>query len=324
MATIDDISSMSAEAQQAMARELLGEMFLGAMGRITPFALFTAALIAFVIYLRRRPGPGFVAWLFPRRIYSGASFWVDVKLYVFNRLLRASGLIGVITLSPLLAGWLQRLISGAEAPQSLWHPLLVGAALFCVSDLSTYIVHRFYHENSRLWPFHAVHHSAEELNPLTVDRQHPVYVITSALVRGVLLGLLQGLLLGLLIGKVDAATIMGTNAFYYLFNVAGSNLRHSHVWLSFGPMIEHVIISPAQHQIHHSTDPRHFNKNYGEVLAVWDWMFGTLYVPRGQEELQFGLGDGRGGRDAQPHPTLRAALIGPFRAAFAPRPKPGE
>jgi hypothetical protein len=51
-------------------------------------------------------------------------------------------------------------------------------------------------------------------------------------------------------------------------------------------------VSPAQHQIHHSVDPRHQGRNLGGVFAIWDWLAGTLYLPREQPELRFGLGDG--------------------------------
>ena len=49
------------------------------------------------------------------------------------------------------------------------------------------------------------------------------------------------------------------------------------------------MISPAQHQIHHSTNPVHFDKNYGVVLSVWDRINGTLVESERNQDLQFGL-----------------------------------
>ena len=47
---------------------------------------------------------------------------------------------------------------------------------------------------------------------------------------------------------------------------------------------------PAHHQVHHSANPKHFNKNFGSCLALWDWMFGTLYVPgKNARPLTFGF-----------------------------------
>lgn len=70
-----------------------------------------------------------------------------------------------------------------------------------------------------------------------------------------------------------------------------SNFHHTHLWISFGPFFERLIISPAQHQVHHSLELRHYNKNYGHTLAVYDWLFGTLYVIEGAEKVTFGVKD---------------------------------
>ena len=78
-----------------------------------------------------------------------------------------------------------------------------------------------------------------------------------------------------------------------------------------------MLISPAQHQVHHSVDPRHHDRNYGEVLALWDWLFGTLYISRAGETIRFGLGDSAGQPLPQPHPTFRAALAEPVAKAWA-------
>ena len=69
-------------------------------------------------------------------------------------------------------------------------------------------------------------------------------------------------------------TIMGVNAALFVFLVAGFNLQHSHVWLSFGAL-DRVFISPATHQLHHDADPRHHGRNLGNMFAIWDVMAGT-------------------------------------------------
>jgi hypothetical protein len=72
-------------------------------------------------------------------------------------------------------------------------------------------------------------------------------------------------------------------------------------------------MSPAHHQIHHSSDPIHFNKNLGSCLAVWDWLFGTLYVPgKAREKLSFGVEP-----DRQEAHTLRGEFFLPFHRAAA-------
>jgi len=315
--TLSQLQAMSDAEVWALFRQALINIAFNGSSRLSPVFVATMLLIALALWMSRKPGEGFWAWVFPRRVYRTGSFWVDVKLWITSRLLGALGLFSFLAFAPFLADRIQSLLAGDHAPQSTWPPLLIGLILFATSDFAGYWVHRLFHERPRLWPFHAVHHSAEQLNPVTFARQHPVNEIVAAIARALLTGLVQGMLLGLVVGTVDVMTIMGLNLFYYAFNLAGANLRHTHIWLSWGPLVEHVLISPAQHQIHHSIDPRHFDKNYGEVLAIWDWMFGTLYVPEGQEDLEFGLGDRKGRRIAQPHGTWRAAMVEPFLAAFS-------
>lgn len=203
-------------------------------------------------------------------------------------------------------------IGGQAAAESCWHPLMVGLVMVLATDFCIYWVHRVHHEAPALWPFHAVHHSAEVLTPLTVYRKHPIYDFISDIVRSIVLGALQGMLLAMFVGKIALTHIAGVNAFYFFFNALGSNLRHSQVWLSYGPVLERILISPAQHQIHHSSAVHHHNRNYGEIFAVWDWMFGALYLPEVREELEFGLADAHGNRQPQPHPTLSNALVVPL------------
>ena len=83
--------------------------------------------------------------------------------------------------------------------------------------------------------------------------------------------------------------VIGVQGLSLVWNLTGSNLRHSHVWLRYPTWLERVLISPAQHQIHHSNDERHFDRNFGSAFAVWDWAFGSLYIPQKREFLRFGL-----------------------------------
>ena len=232
-----------------------------------------------------------------------------------------AGIFGAVSLTTVVATTVVAGM-GRGAEEATWHPALVAVLVALVNDFGVYWVHRWHHRVPTIWSFHAVHHSAEVLTPVTVYRKHPVYDVVSQLVRSLLIGLLQGLVLALLIGKVEMTVIAGTNVVYVLFNLAGSNLRHSHLWLRYGAVIEHVLISPAQHQIHHSRAVQHKDTNYGEIFAVWDWMFGTLYVPAGREALEFGLSDDTGAAIEQPHGSLTQALLIPFRdswRAMSPR-----
>lgn len=109
-----------------------------------------------------------------------------------------------------------------------------------------------------------------------------------------------------------AYTVLSINAVDFAWNATGSNLRHSHVWLSYPRWLSHLLISPAMHQVHHSADPRHHDKNLGNIFALWDWLFGTLYLPERVEPVSFGLGDAGAG-----HETLRGLYARPFVDAWA-------
>lgn len=288
--------------------------FINSDLRLYPLYLVAAILICFLVYVRLKPGQPFLNWLFPREVYTHASNWVDLKLFATGRVLGLVGVFNSVAATSLTAFAVSTAFSGEAAGYSMLHPVLIGLLLVLANDFGVYWTHRLHHEMPALWPFHSVHHSAEIMTPMTAYRKHPVYDVFSTIIRTAMYGILQGLLIAFFIGKVEIAVIAGTNAFYFLFNLLGSNIRHSHVWLSYGRVLEHVLISPAQHQIHHSLATRHWNRNYGEVFAIWDWMFGSLYVPNHYEEIKYGI-EGRIGED-QPHKTLTDALVVPMMESW--------
>jgi len=125
----------------------------------------------------------------------------------------------------------------------------------------------------------------------------------------VLLGAYAGIFWYACGGEISRYTLFGVTYLVFIFNALASNLRHSHVWLSFGPRLEHILNSPAQHQIHHSDAPRHFHKNFGTNLSIWDWMFGTLYVTSASPEtLRFGTAE----QDSHRYLTLYSLILMPF------------
>jgi sterol desaturase/sphingolipid hydroxylase (fatty acid hydroxylase superfamily) len=119
---------------------------------------------------------------------------------------------------------------------------------------------------------------------------HPVETIMDSVFQGPL----QALGLAVfyyLYGGQQSETFVGVNAivfFYYLID----NARHTHLWISFGPNLEHIFSSPAQHQIHHSTAAHHLDTNFSKYFSFLDWIGGTLYVPKDRETLDFGLSEG--------------------------------
>jgi sterol desaturase/sphingolipid hydroxylase (fatty acid hydroxylase superfamily) len=87
-------------------------------------------------------------------------------------------------------------------------------------------------------------------------------------------------------------TVFGINLIMFLFYVIGFNLRHSHIPLGYGRVLSQVFVSPWMHQVHHSREAQHLDRNMGFIFAFWDRLFGTLHVPQHGEEFALGLSDG--------------------------------
>ncbi|QDY99928.1 sterol desaturase family protein [Nitratireductor mangrovi] len=293
--------------------------------RLMPLYVGATLLIAVVIYGWRygwRQWRSFFRWLTPKDIYLHPSHIVDLKLFVVGRLLSVAGVINLVVVRTASAAFAMALLAASFGTEPgtgswSWGQIALATLLFAVvSDFCTYWVHRIHHEYPVLWPFHSVHHSAEVLTPVTVYRKHPVYDLLSDAVSSLAIGFLAGALLFAISPNIDIISIGGANVVFVVFNAVGANFRHSHIWISYGPVLEHVLISPAQHQIHHSRAVVHHDRNYGEIFAIWDWMFGTLYVPAHEEKLEFGLAERDGTPIDQPHPSLARALIGPVEESW--------
>ena len=285
---------------------------------LAPEYLLSALLAAWVVWRARgRPGGRFRAWAFPKAAWSGRSHALDLKLFVVGRGMALLGVGGRLSLAPLVAaGVAAALAPVVPVPSGAGAPVLAAVAMFLAADLTAYALHRTLHVSPALWPLHAVHHAAETMTPLTAYRQHPAAVLLSVAAHGLGVGAAQGVVVAALDPGMGIATIAGVNAAFVLASLALANLHHSHVWLGFPPWLERVLISPAMHQLHHSTEPAHHGRNYGQTLAVWDWVFGSWHGSKGVEGVRIGLTD-PDLADIASH-DLRATLAGPFRRRGAP------
>lgn len=292
--------------------------------RIALPAILSAVLIAYAVYaIRVRPerksGASFWRFLFPREIYRSHSARVDLQIALATVLLKPVQFIVMGVTVALFAANLTDIIIDLFGPPPALLPntwgvtLLLGLVAFLLTDFSTYLVHRLSHERRFLWAFHRVHHSAEVLTPLTVERKHPLFGVAARVLDLALVSPFYALVLYFWPTETDAMVILVVRWTYGLFALAGANLRHSHVWVSFGPFWERILISPAQHQIHHSRAAEHWDVNYGEVLAIWDWALGTLRLSEPQRQhLDFGLA----GELEQPHSGFLRAMGEPFVYAW--------
>lgn len=285
---------------------------------ILTFLVMASAIYAVERWRGRAKEGGLLAFLFPKHIYTHPSALTDLKLYTVARIISPMRFIAPVLSVPIvataIAGALTNALgeSGGALPVAWWSIALFTLGISMMSDLGAYITHRLGHEVPLFWEFHKVHHSAEVLMPVTGHRMHPLYIAIDSSISIVLAGLFQGVFVYIVAGEMPLAELFGFNVVSALFLAFGYHLRHSHVWLNWGPWFSRIIVSPAMHQIHHSYLPHHLNKNYAVIFALWDWIGGSLYIPQKREEVRLGLGEGV----EQPHPTLVAAYVEPFVGAW--------
>lgn len=165
--------------------------------------------------------------------------------------------------------------------------ILFTCTLFVASDFSRYWVHRWLHNVPILWELHKIHHSARVLTPFTFYRIHPIENLLFGFRYALVVGFVTGIFLYMFGAKIGVYEIIGVNAFVFIFSFLGSNLRHSHVSLAYPKWLEGILISPKQHQMHHST--KYMWNNFGGYLAIWDNMFGSLKKSHEAGHLRFGL-----------------------------------
>lgn len=294
--------------------EIWTTMF-GLRSSISPVYLLVCVAVAWAIYTRRKVSEPFVAWLLPRHIWQHKSTRLDLMLYGFTVVLSTLGVIGRFAVTPMVAALVASYVPWPPLAGGDVSPVLLAFLLWIVADFAIYWVHRVHHTTRALWQLHAVHHSAEVMTPITAYRQHPLGILVNASMQTAIMGVVLGLLVGSLNPDASLSEIAGVNAFNVVAIMMLSNFHHSHIWIRYWAPLERVFISPAMHQIHHSTNPIHFNRNYGGFLALWDWMFGTLYLPQDDEHIELGLTS----KDDAPLMTHRLAntLISPVRRMFS-------
>ena len=234
--------------------------------------------------------------VFDKRVFFAKSSQSDYLLFLLNRgftFFVSPLLISQIAIATIIFHFLHKidlLTSGIFSDISKTVVVILFTFfVFILDDLTKYFVHRWMHKWPILWSLHKVHHSATQLTPITIYRTHPLEGIVFSLRAAFTQGVSISLFIYLFGNNVDLLTILGVNILVFAFNVAGSNLRHSHIGIRYWKWLEFIFISPAQHQLHHSVAEEHHDKNFGASLAIWDWFFGSLHHSTETETLTLGL-----------------------------------
>ena len=298
-------------------------VFFSPGGVYSVTSLGSALLIASLFVWRRRVRSGrssspalILRKLFPEKLLKSASFASDARLFFKNAfvfgLVFGWAFVSFLYISTFASGGLKALLGSREALLPEWAArTLLTLIMFIAYEFAYWLDHYLSHRIPFLWEFHKVHHSAEHLTPLTAGRVHPVDSIVYGNIQALVMGLAAGAG-GYALG-IDAGhfAISGTNLILVLFLHAFVHLQHTELWITFRDWRGFGFMSPAHHQIHHSTNPAHFDRNFGSCLTLFDRLFGTLYVPsKEKEKLIFGV-EG----EAPAAFTITGELIKPFADA---------
>lgn len=286
--------------------------------------LISSLMVAYVLYVLRNRSESnaktFWEFVLPEGIYRHPSAILDCKYLVFSTLISFLVYMPFITGVCLLVSKVTVQLVANLSFQGILNDypiatsIAIASQLMLFADFLGYVGHYCQHRFSLLWAFHKVHHSAQVLTPITLFRVHPVDELVSAVIRAIGLGVGTGLYTVTSHIDVPISVLYGVNATGFIIKLLGHSLRHSHVWFSYGPVLSWVLMSPAQHQIHHSNNPKHLNRNFGIAFSIWDALFGTLYIPKTQEKLSFGVSE----MDASKHSTLLQLYCDPFREVLCP------
>jgi sterol desaturase/sphingolipid hydroxylase (fatty acid hydroxylase superfamily) len=208
-------------------------------------------------------------------------FWLDTFYMFFNVFLFS--LIGYGALSDVFVKLFNDFLANVFGITNLvavrvstwpaWAQLLT---LFIVRDFVQWNTHRLLHRVPVLWQFHKVHHSVEEMGYAAHLRYHFVETLVYRTIEYVPLAMIG----------------FGLQPFIivHLFTLAIGHLNHANIYLPLGPL-KYIFNSPQMHIWHHAKDlPKgSYGKNYGISLSIWDYLFGSVWMPYDGRDIPLGF-----------------------------------
>ena len=143
---------------------------------------------------------------------------------------------------------------------------------FLLYDLAWYIDHRIGHRVGLFWAMHQVHHSSPQYNMTVASRG---FLLDTTLLSRPTFYLLP---------------FFGVSAFQFISIMICTNIwgiaQHTRL-IGRLPILDWLLATPANHRVHHGREPKYIDRNYGEVLMIWDHLFGTYQ--REEEEPSYGV-----------------------------------
>jgi len=243
--------------------EALAHLAQSVLGRIFGTMPFLAILVAWELAIPRQS-------FSVRSRAKGLGFWVVMLATAAICYTSFGTAWAMLGLKPLLQLQFDRWFSWAGLAAM---PVATVAAVL-IGDFFSYWFHRIQH--IFLWRYHAVHHSIEEMHAIN-SFGHPADEVFRVLLVVVPMSFIP--VEGLIEPTLMTAVILLLPTY-----------THSPIRMHFGPL-RRVLVDNRFHRIHHSTEPAHFDKNFGTYFTIWDQLFGTAYFPNEDEWPETGLAD---------------------------------
>jgi sterol desaturase/sphingolipid hydroxylase (fatty acid hydroxylase superfamily) len=193
-------------------------------------------------------------------------------------------------------GALAAAMAAPQGPLSALPAWLAAAPLLLARSLGTYGLHRLFHAVPLLWRVHRVHHADPAFDLSTGLRNHPLEALAAFLTAAGISWLLAP----------PPAAVVAVDGLI----LAAAFWTHAAVLLPprLSAMVERLFVTPRLHLIHHSRDAADHDRNFGDVLILWDRLFGTL-KPARDGAIRVGLN----GEDAGARSLLHQLAL-PFRS----------
>ena len=142
--------------------------------------------------------------------------------------------------------------------EPLWLAVVIA---FLVEDFSGYWVHRLNHRVNVLWNRHFIHHSSEDFNLSCALRQSISNTLKFSAIFMV------------------PAALLGVPA--SIFAILGPLHLYMQLWyhtqmINKLGFLEYIIVTPSHHRVHHAINSEYIDKNYSQILIIWDKLFGTF------------------------------------------------
>jgi sterol desaturase/sphingolipid hydroxylase (fatty acid hydroxylase superfamily) len=196
-------------------------------------------------------------FLFSLLIFNALS---DVAVNLFNDLLATVGLSNVVALHI-----------------ETWPKVLQLLMLFVVRDFIQWWTHRLLHASPRLWEFHKVHHSVEQMGFAAHLRYHWMETLVYRTIEYIPLAMIG----------------FGIDDFFFvhMLTLMVGHWNHANINVKLGPL-KYIFNNPNMHMWHHAHDlpkERQTGVNFGLTLSIWDYLFKTAYIPHSGQSIKLGF-----------------------------------